>query len=109
MALFVTLVLPRQNRTSGLPGKSEFSPVVAPHSGPRIAKPHISDIYNLRPDDRRRPPLMKMISRLFAFGFFVFSSSAPGFSAPDVKAELAKILDLQQEAWNRRDIDGFMA
>ncbi len=32
-----------------------------------------------------------------------------GMSRGDVKAELVQILDLQKEAWNRRDIDGFMA
>jgi beta-aspartyl-peptidase (threonine type) len=39
----------------------------------------------------------------------ILSCSAPGFSAADVRAELVEILGLQQEAWNRRDIEGFMA
>jgi ketosteroid isomerase-like protein len=34
---------------------------------------------------------------------------AAGFSAGDVKADLLKILDLQKAAWNRQDIEGFMA
>jgi L-asparaginase / beta-aspartyl-peptidase len=52
---------------------------------------------------------MKMMSRISVLGFLILLCRAPGFSAPDVKSELVGILDLQQEAWNRRDIEGFMA
>jgi len=49
------------------------------------------------------------LRRLVAFGIALLFCSAAGLSGADVKANILKILDLQKAAWNRQDIEGFMA
>jgi ketosteroid isomerase-like protein len=47
--------------------------------------------------------------RIIAAGAAILLCTAAGVSAADVKAELLRILDQQKSAWNRQDIEGFMA
>ena len=49
--------------------------------------------------------------RQFLLGFVVLMMINPvGFSQlQDTKSELLRIIELQKEAWNRQDLEGFMA
>jgi ketosteroid isomerase-like protein len=51
----------------------------------------------------------KRTKPLAALAILILIFAGPGFPAGDVKSELVRILDLQAEAWNRRDLEGFMA
>jgi beta-aspartyl-peptidase (threonine type) len=44
-----------------------------------------------------------------ALGVAFLIGASAGLSGADVKADILKILDLQKAAWNRQDIEGFMA
>jgi ketosteroid isomerase-like protein len=45
-----------------------------------------------------------------ALGLLAFSSAHAGDAAtPDVKLSIAQLLRTQQDAWNRHDLEGFMA
>ena len=42
-------------------------------------------------------------------GMILFPILASAFQVADTKTDLLRILDLQKAAWNRQDIEGFMA
>jgi beta-aspartyl-peptidase (threonine type) len=44
-----------------------------------------------------------------AVGIMLFLKAALSFQADEAKTDLLRILDLQKAAWNRQDIEGFMA
>jgi len=42
-------------------------------------------------------------------GIMLCLKTVPAFQMDDARTDLLRILDLQQAAWNRQDIEGFMA
>jgi beta-aspartyl-peptidase (threonine type) len=46
---------------------------------------------------------------MIVVGMMLCLKAVLAFQAEDVKADLLRILDLQEAAWNRQDIEGFMA
>jgi len=46
---------------------------------------------------------------MIVVGMMLCLKAAPAFQVDDIKTELLRILDLQKAAWNRQDIEGFMA
>ncbi|HUU38455.1 MAG TPA: nuclear transport factor 2 family protein [Candidatus Desulfaltia sp.] len=42
-------------------------------------------------------------------GMMLCLKTVPAFQMDDARTDLLRILDLQQAAWNRQDIEGFMA
>jgi beta-aspartyl-peptidase (threonine type) len=52
----------------------------------------------------------RVLEPLLALGFLTLSLTYAGNTAtPDVKASIERVLLTQQDAWNRHDLDGFMA